>query len=178
MTYLLLFWEFFRTGILAVGGGLATLPFLFDMGQRHPDWFTLSELTNIIAVSESTPGPIGINMATYVGCNTAGILGGLLATLGLIAPSIIIILLISRIMEAFKQSKLVKDIFHILRAAVMGLLLYSLWKVASLTVVSDGQVLWIPLGLCLVFTGLIIIFKKVHPIVFIALGALAGILLL
>ena len=74
MIYLLLFWEFFKTGLLSVGGGLATLPFLYDMAERY-DWFTTEELANMLAVSESTPGPIGVNMATYVGNTAGGLLG-------------------------------------------------------------------------------------------------------
>ena len=81
MTLLLLFFEFFKTGLFAVGGGMATLPFLYDMLGRHPDWFTASQLADMIAVSESTPGPIGVNMATYVGFETSGIPGALVATL-------------------------------------------------------------------------------------------------
>ena len=93
MIYLQLFWEFFKTGLFAIGGGMATVPFLFDISART-GWFTASELANMIAVSESTPGPIGINMATYVGFETAGILGSVIATLGLVIPSIIIIVII------------------------------------------------------------------------------------
>ncbi|MBR0521330.1 MAG: chromate transporter, partial [Spirochaetales bacterium] len=93
MIYLQLFWEFFKTGLFAIGGGMATVPFLFDISART-GWFTASELANMIAVSESTPGPIGINMATYVGFETAGILGSVIATLGLVVPSIIIIVIL------------------------------------------------------------------------------------
>ena len=90
MIFLRLFWEFFKTGLFAIGGGMATVPFLFDISART-SWFTPSELANMIAISESTPGPIGVNMATYVGFETAGILGGLVATIGLVTPSVIII---------------------------------------------------------------------------------------
>ena len=82
MIYLYLFWEFFKTGLFAIGGGLATLPFLNDMADRT-GWFTRADLANMLAVSESTPGPIGVNMATYVGFTTGGVLGSLVATLGL-----------------------------------------------------------------------------------------------
>ena len=92
---LTLYFEFFKTGLFAVGGGMATLPFLYDMSARHPDWFTTAQLADMIAVSESTPGPIGVNMATYVGFHTAGIPGGLIATIGLVTPSVIIVLLIA-----------------------------------------------------------------------------------
>ena len=84
MTYLLLFYEFFKTGLFAVGGGMATLPFLYDMSARHPDWFTASQIADMVAVSESTPGPIGVNMATYVGVQVGSIPGAIVATIGLV----------------------------------------------------------------------------------------------
>ena len=89
-----LFWQFFKTGLFAVGGGLATLPFLQEM-SRLTHWFTTTDIADMVAVSESTPGPLGVNMATYVGFKTAGFAGGAIATLGLIAPSIIILLIIN-----------------------------------------------------------------------------------
>ena len=95
MIYLLLFYEYFKTGLFAVGGGMATLPFLYDMSARHPDWFTTSQIADMLAVSESTPGPIGVNMATYVGFQVGGVLGAVIATIGLITPSIIVILIIA-----------------------------------------------------------------------------------
>ena len=92
MIYLKLFCEFFKTGLFAVGGGLATLPFLSDMADRT-GWFTQAQLADMLAVSESTPGPVGVNMATYVGFETAGVLGAVVATLGLVTPSVIVILI-------------------------------------------------------------------------------------
>ena len=103
MIYLRLFWEFFKTGLFAVGGGMATLPFLYDISART-GWFTAAQLADMIAVSESTPGPIGVNMATYVGFTTAGIPGAVIATLGLAAPEVIIILIIARVLAAFRQN--------------------------------------------------------------------------
>ena len=105
MIYLLLFWEFFKTGLLAVGGGLATLPFLSNMADTT-GWFTHSQLADMVAVSESTPGPMGVNMATYVGYTTAGIPGALIATLGLITPSIIVILIIAGFLKSFRDNRL------------------------------------------------------------------------
>lgn len=96
-TFLLMCWEFFKTGLFAVGGGLATVPFLEEISTKY-GWFSLSDLTTMIAVSESTPGPIGINMATYVGNHMFGVWGGVAATLSLVAPSIIIICIIARIL--------------------------------------------------------------------------------
>ena len=100
MIYIKLFLEFFKIGLFAVGGGLATIPFLYDLAEKT-SWFTKAELSNMIAVGESTPGPIGVNMATYAGVQTTGILGGISATLGLICPSLIIILIIAKILDKF-----------------------------------------------------------------------------
>ena len=94
MIYLRLFFEFCKVGLFSVGGGLATIPFLTDLGERT-GWFTSAQLADMIAVSESTPGPMGVNMATYVGFTSGGVLGGIVATLGLIFPSLVIILIIA-----------------------------------------------------------------------------------
>lgn len=103
MIYLRLFWEFFKTGLFAVGGGMATIPFLYDISDKT-GWFTHTQLADMIAVGESTPGPIGVNMATYVGFTTAGIPGGIIATLGIVTPSVIIILIIARMLKQFRQT--------------------------------------------------------------------------
>ncbi len=168
MIYLQLFWEFFKTGLFAVGGGMATVPFLFRMGQ-NTGWFDANTLTDMIAVSESTPGPIGVNMATYVGNRTAGPLGGLVATLGLVAPCIIIILIICKVLMKYMKHPVVEAVFRILRAVVIGLLAYAFWQVASVSLIGVKEYI-----LFAVFIALIVCFKKVHPIVFIILGAAAG----
>ena len=103
MIYLQLFFEFFKAGLFAIGGGMATLPFLYDISDKT-GWFTYGQLADMVAISESTPGPIGVNMATYVGFTTAGIPGSVIATLGLITPSIIIILIIAGFLKAFKDN--------------------------------------------------------------------------
>ena len=89
-----LFYEFFKIGLFAIGGGMATLPFLYNLAGTHPDWFNTSQLMDMVAVSESTPGPMGVNMSTYVGFTTGGVFGGVCATLGLVIPSIIVILIV------------------------------------------------------------------------------------
>ena len=121
MLYLRLFWEFFKTGLFAVGGGMATLPFLYSMSDTT-GWFSHAQLADMIAVSESTPGPIGVNMATYVGFSAAGVPGAVVATLGLITPSIIIILIIARVLAAFRQNKYVDAAFYGLRPCSVGLI--------------------------------------------------------
>lgn len=114
MIYLRLFFEFFKVGLFSVGGGLATIPFLSDMGART-GWFTAGNLANMIAISESTPGPMGVNMATYVGFHTSGVLGGIVATLGLICPAIIVIAIIAGFLKKFRESRAVDAVFYGLR---------------------------------------------------------------
>lgn len=138
MTYLLLFYEFFKTGLFAVGGGLATLPFLYDMAARHPEWFTTSQLADMVAVSESTPGPLGVNMATYVGFITGGIPGALVSTIGLVTPSIIIILIVAAFLKRFRDSKLVNAVFYGLRPASTAMVASAGVSVAALALVNTG----------------------------------------
>ena len=188
MILLRLFWEFFKTGLFAVGGGMATLPFLYDMSART-GWFTQARLADMIAVSESTPGPIGVNMATYVGFETAGIPGAVVATLGLICPSIIIILLIARVLKQFRESKTVDAIFYGLRPCSIALIAAAGLLVARVTFLNQdalaagfnpaGLLRWKELLLAavlLVLTRFVKPLKKLHPVVFIALSAAVGIL--
>ncbi len=181
MVYLTMFLEFFKVGLFSVGGGLATLPFLFELTEKY-DWFTAEELTNMIAVSESSPGPIGVNMATYVGNTINGVVGGILTTIALVLPSIIVILIVASILQRFKENKTVKHLFYGLRAAVAGLLLCSVLSVfAQNFVVSGvGSVFeMIDYKKFLLFVTLVfMVFKfKKHPIVYIMIGAVSGILL-
>ena len=135
MILLRLFFEFCKVGLFSVGGGLATIPFLTDMGIRT-GWFTPAQLTDMIAISESTPGPIGVNMATYAGYTTAGIPGGIVATLGLVFPSIIIILLISGFLQKYRESRIVDAVFYGLRAASVALITEALLQVASIALMN------------------------------------------
>ncbi len=178
MIFLRLFWEFFKTGLFAIGGGMATVPFLFDISART-NWFTTSELANMIAISESTPGPIGVNMATYVGYETAGILGGLIATLGLVAPSVIIIVVLASIISRFNDSPLVKTLFKYLRPAVIGLILFAFWRLVPLTFIGQSNnVLILPVVAFAVILFCRLKWSKIHPIVWICIGALFGIIAL
>ncbi|MBQ1565426.1 MAG: chromate transporter [Clostridia bacterium] len=117
----ILFFEFFKTGLFAVGGGLATVPFLRDMGAAY-GWLSEAELANIIAIAESTPGPIGVNAATYVGYLVCGIPGAVVATIGLVTPSVIIIVLIAKAIKKYYNSYLVQSLFKALRPAAIGLI--------------------------------------------------------
>ena len=196
MIYLQLFWEYFKTGLFAVGGGMATIPFLYDMSDAT-GWFTYGDLANMIAVSESTPGPIGVNMATYVGFITGsanggiptGLLGAVIATLGLITPSVIVILIIATVLKKFRDSKLVKTAFYGLRPASTGLISAAALTVLLSTLVfpngteagfvlADVNFIGIALGVVLwLLTNVVKPTKKWHPIIFIGISAVIGMLL-
>ena len=187
MIYLQLFWEFFQTGLFAVGGGMATIPFLYDIADKT-GWFTHQDLANMIAVGESTPGPIGVNMATYVGYVSGmaegsigqAILGAVIATLGLVTPSVIVILLVAAMLKRFKDSPLVQNAFYGLRPASTGLIaaagisvaVSNLFDVTAFTVNWKGWILAVVLWL---LTNRVSSTKKLHPIVFIGASALVGI---
>lgn len=185
MTYLLLAYEFFKTGLFSIGGGMATVPFLMNMAENQP-WFTPDQLADMIAVSESTPGPIGINMATYAGFNAGGVLGALIATFSLVFPSVVIICIISKFMAKFRSSRLVEDAFYGLRPAsaamIAGAMLQVLIGALFYTDLFGTAVPWyttINIGAIILFAVILaaaIFLKKLHPIVFILFGAAAGIL--
>ncbi len=191
MILLRLFFEFAKTGLFAVGGGLATIPFLQDLGART-GWFSAADLSTMIAVSESTPGAMGVNMATYVGFTIArlhgipGIIGAIVATLGLTFPSIVVIVIIAGFLEKFRQSKTVEAVFYGLRPASTALIASAGLTVAMTVLVTVGgaaehalSIHWPALILAVVvfvamrYTPL----KKLHPILFIAFSAVVGVIL-
>ena len=185
--YLRLFWEFFKTGLFAVGGGMATLPFMYDISDKT-GWFTHSMLADMVAVSESTPGPIGVNMATYVGFVTGGIPGAVVATVGLVTPSVILILLIARVLKAFREYHYVDAGFYGLRPCSVGLIAAAGVLVIKLALfntelyASTGALLdlfnfkaLILAAVLLVATRCIKKLKGLHPIVFILASAVIGI---
>ena len=177
MIYIRLFWEFFKTGLFSVGGGMATLPFLYAMSAKT-GWFTTAQLADMVAVSESTPGPIGVNMATYVGFTTAGIPGSLIATIGLVTPSVIVILLIAKVLQQFRQNKYVDAAFYGLRPCSVGLIAAAGLLVAKMAFFGSGALNWKGIALAavlIVLTRFVPKVKKFHPVVFIAFSALVGI---
>ena len=177
MIYLLLFWEFFQTGLFAVGGGLATLPFLYSISDRY-GWFTHAQIADMLAVSESTPGPIGVNMATYCGMTVAGVPGALVATLGLILPSILIILLVASLLTRFRENRFVESVLRVLRPVSVGMVAAAVWSVVKAGLfVGEWTVSWIALAVFGVVLVLALKFQKLHPIVLMILGAAAGIVL-
>ncbi len=177
MIYLQLFFEFFRTGLFAVGGGMATVPFLLKISQ-NTGWFSEQELANMIAVSESTPGPIGVNMSTYAGYSAAGLTGAFISTLSLVLPSLIIIILISAFLKKFHEKAIVRTLFIFLRATATGLLAFALYSVLKLSLFNNGKFSYIGLIFMICFTLLVFCFKKIHPIVWILFGVVVGIVFL
>lgn len=186
MLYLRLFWEFFKTGLFAVGGGMATLPFLYSMSDTT-GWFSHAQLADMIAVSESTPGPIGVNMATYVGFTAAGIPGAVIATLGLITPSIIIILIIARVLAAFRQNKYVDAAFYGLRPCSVGLIAaagllvvkialfdFDLFKQTGVLLDLFNWKAILLAAVLIVLTRYVKPLKKLHPVFFILGSAAVG----
>lgn len=191
MTYLLVIWEFFKTGLFSIGGGLATLPFLSKMGENY-GWFTQEDIGSMLAVSESTPGPIGVNMATYVG-NTVGsshgswvggLLGGVLSTFALVLPSYLTILLVYKVMTRFQENRFVQGAMATIRpasvgmvaAAVIGILQAVLINIEAW--VSRDMLDVVILPCMLLFIVLFVfyqIFNKLHPVILLLLGAVAGI---
>lgn len=185
--------EFFKTGLFAVGGGLATLPFLYEIAHKY-DWLDVSLMGDMIAVSESTPGPIGVNMATYAGYNAGlslgsiwyGILGGLTATLSLVLPSVIIILIVANFLNRFQENRLVKDAFEGLRPAVCGLIAaaaLTVFKGACLNIelyeLTGNIADMIDAKAVVMFVVFLIITNKIkfHPIFYIIPAAIIGIVL-
>ena len=193
MIYLRLFWEFFKTGLFAVGGGMATVPFLQDIAGKT-GWYTSGQLADMIAVSESTPGPMGVNMATYVGFTVGsgtgslwgGIAGALIATVGLVMPSVICILIIAYFLDKFRTSRLVDNTLYGLRpasvalisAAGLEIMLYALFRMSSVYDIG-AMVLNVKsialFVLVLVCSRYVPKVKKLHPVAFIALSAVIGI---
>ena len=195
MIYLRLYWEFFKTGLFSVGGGMATVPFIQNMGASF-DWFTPAQLADIIAVAESTPGAFGINMATYVGYSVGlaqggaplwGVLGGLIASLGLITPSIIVILIVARVLEKFRKNRYVEAAFYGLRPASVGMIAAAGLSIVLMSFCGISSVLEIDANVAvdwrhLVLAAIILVatrwipkVKKLHAIWFILFSAVAGV---
>lgn len=182
---LTLYLEFFKIGLFSIGGGLATIPFLYDLTTKYT-WFTAADVADMIAISESTPGPIGINMATYAGYQAIGVLGGVVSTLGIISPAIIVIFIVAKILDAFKENKYVQRAFYGLRPASLGLIAAAGFGVVKISLFdiekfnATGNISDLFALKCIVLAVAIYIlqkiFKKLHPIVIILIAAVCGII--
>ena len=184
-TLITLFLSFFKIGLFAVGGGLATLPFLTELSAQYPAWFASPTLADMVAIAESTPGPIGVNAATFVGFSADGILGAVVSTLSLVLPSFIIISVIAGALEKYRNSKLVDDAFRALHPTVAGLIGAAAFSMVKLALLPGDASL--PLFervdvICLILFAVLLTVtqlkwtKKLHPIFVILIGAAAGII--
>ena len=181
--FLLLFIEFFKTGLFSVGGGLATLPFLYEISDST-GWFTHADVADMIAISESTPGAIGINMSTYAGYQTAGIPGGIVATLSLALPSFIVIMIIAGFLDRFKENRYVESAFYGLRPASIAMISaagINVVKIALLNIpafLESHDLLRLVLWKALILAVILYIGRrklKLHPVIFIAASAVIGV---
>ena len=180
MIVLELFLTFLKIGAFTFGGGYAMLPLIQSEVERH-GWLTQAEVVDFIAVSESTPGPLAINMATFIGIRTGGILGAVCATFGVVLPSFVVILIVAKFYEKFRKSRVVDGVMFGLRPAVIGLIGAAFLSVGMTVFFPNGLKsavfsnagLWTSLG---IFTaGAVLAFRKVHPIIIIAVSAVMGI---
>lgn len=175
--YMDLFWEFFKIGLFAVGGGFATIPFLYNL-THHFNWLTVQDVSDIIAVATVLPGPVGVSSATFMGWKIAGIPGGLTAALGLIAPSFIVIIIVAKLFMQIKDNKYVINIFYGLRPVVCGLIAACGYTFLFKGITAEGVFHWKPLVLFLLTVSCMLFVKKIkiHPVAYILAGAVIGII--
>lgn len=185
MIYLTLLYEFFKIGLFSIGGGLATIPFLSELGEKY-NWYSQKELVQMIAVSESTPGPIGINMATYVGFKVAGYLGAIVSTLAEVLPALIVITIIAKTLKKYKDNKIIDKILKNIRPCTFALIVSAFLNIFFNSVIlidninKTGSILSaFDFRLILIFITIYIFKKKTnyHPLVYILSSALLGIIL-
>ena len=188
MSLLFIYLEFFKIGIFAVGGGLATLPFLFQMaGDRftfiqQSGWLNREMVGNFLAIAQCSPGAIGVNIAAQTGFQYGGVAGGFLAAFGLISPAIVVVAIVSRVLQSFRESKITIAVFAGLRPAAMGILCAAGLGAWKLALYNSGGEVWYELirwRECIILAAIfVLIFKfKAHPVIYVALGAIAGIAL-
>ncbi|MDR0503853.1 MAG: chromate transporter [Treponema sp.] len=181
MNLFILYLEFFKTGLFAAGGGLATLPFLFKMADKY-EWLNHETVGNFLAIAQSSPGPIGVNMAVLCGFRAAGITGGIIAAAGIVSPAIIVIIILSVIMKSFKENKIAVSVFSGLRPASLGLLASAFFLALKLALYVKDAPFWhnslrVREGVILLIIFAAILKLKGHPVIYIAIGAAVGILL-
>ena len=174
MTLLELLWTFFYIGLFTIGGGQVAITLMYEplVGGGI---ISGEQFYNMVAVSESTPGPIGINMATYVGCELYGVIGGILVTLATVLPSLIIILVIAKFFDKYQEKPVVKSVFTCIRPVSAGLIAVAAYEVLKIAIIQPFS--FTRLGIFLIALGLLFI-KKISPVFVMILGAIAGILLL
>ncbi|WP_010262254.1 chromate transporter [Treponema primitia] len=181
MKLLFLFVQFFKIGLFSIGGGYATLPFLYEMADKY-DWLSVENIGDMLAVAQSLPGAIGVNLSAYTGFQYAGIPGGLIASIGLISPSVIIIIIVARILNTFKESKVVDSLFSGFRPAGAGLLSAAALGALAISLYNPAAEVWTAMFRwreCILFAAIFLLIKllKKHPVVYIAAAGVVGIVL-
>jgi chromate transporter len=181
MNLFTLFAQFFKIGLFSIGGGYATLPFLYEMANKE-EWLSAEKIGDMLAVAQSLPGAIGVNLSVYTGFQCAGIPGGLIAALGLVSPSIILVIVIARLLSAFKENALVSSLFSGFRPAGAGLLSAAALGALSISLVNSAAETWTAMPRwreCLLFAAIFLLIRllKQHPVVYIALAGVIGVAL-
>lgn len=174
MTLLELLWTFFYIGLFTIGGGQVAITLMYEP-LVGGGLISGEQFYNMVAVSESTPGPIGINMATYIGCELYGVMGGILVTFATVLPSLVIIIVIAKFFDKYQEKPLVKSVFTCIRPVSAGLIAVAAYEVLKISLIQPFS--FVRLGLYLVAFSLLMI-KKMSPIFVMILGAVAGILFL
>ena len=173
MIYLQLILSFFNIGLFSFGGGYATLPFLYQISEQY-HWYSIDDLSNMIAVSSITPGPIGINMATFAGFKTAGILGALISTCAIVLPSLIFVIIISKILKNFRENNFIKSIIYVLKPLGCGLL-----SAVGINMFIQNFLNDTPNIANIIFLTVLILIslhKKLNPLFYLGIAAFWGIL--
>ncbi len=185
--YFLLYFEFFKIGLFSLGGGYATLPFLYHMSEQY-HWFSSVELTQMLAISSITPGPVGLNVATYAGFKTAGIIGSIIATSAIMMPSYFMVVAISKMLKKFRNNFLVESALYALRpatAAMIGAVSIRLFKDCAIRSMSFNSFSFAKITSFLDIKAIVLIiclfifsfYYKKDPLIFLLIGAVAGIIM-
>lgn len=169
MIFWQLFYEYFKTGLFSFGGGYATIPFLYHISEQY-NWYTTKELSDMIAISSITPGPIGVNVATFSGFSSAGILGALISTFGVVLPSFIIVVIVAKLLAKFRENKHVQAAIYALKPAGCGLL-----TAVAISLFRENITAY---GAYILFAGLLILSlkQKKDPLIYLGLSAIFGII--
>lgn len=171
MLYLQLFWQFFQIGVFSFGGGYATLPFLYEIADKF-HWYSSADLTNMLAISSITPGPVGVNVATFAGFNSGGILGSLIATTSVVLPSFIIVTIVSKMLEKFRTNKYVKGAVSAVKPAGCALL-----SAVGIKLLFTSNLHLFGTLLLVALITLSVVRKKTDPLVYLGVSAVAGLVI-
>ena len=172
MIYLVLLYEFFKIALFTIGGGLASIPYLILLSNKY-NWYSIEQLIDMIAISESTPGPIAINISTYAGYNTVGVLGGITASIGFALPSIILVYLVIKVLDRNNDNKYIRGLFNSIRPIICAFILKAAIDISIISINNNFI-----LAIIIIFIFILLIRKyKLHPIFYILGGGVLGIIM-